>query len=270
MSIADEILSKATLPTSLSSREIREEIAEAIRRRSVFSARVTSADYLTRLREMLGQIAGGELSPEAAKSRLRAALRDLGYTPEGGFPDADEQVPPAEEHSLQDLMSDARLNLQLQTAQRQAAALRQKAENNTYYMRYEYPGWNYVRKYGRGTERDWAERWIKAGEAVNWEGASDYPTVALKDSPIWQALGDGEGGYNDTLGTDFPPFAFNSGMVWREVDRKTCIELELIDEDYDPETEEPDYNPSESEIVKAVEGLDPDMKAALLKEIEIE
>ena len=60
---------------------------------------------------------------DAARVRLRSALASLGYTPEGGFP-GDDEVPPAEAGSLQDLSSDARLRLQLETAQRQAASLR--------------------------------------------------------------------------------------------------------------------------------------------------
>ena len=52
--------------------------------------------------------------------------------------------------------------------------------------------------------------------------------VALKNSPIWQALGDGVGGYNDTLGNPYPPFAFDSGMAWVGVDRSECIKLGLV------------------------------------------
>ncbi len=55
--------------------------------------------------------------------------------------------------------------------------------------------------------------------------------VARKDSPIWQALGDGAGGFDDTLGTPYPPFAFGSGMGVEDVDRDTAMSLGLIDRD---------------------------------------
>jgi hypothetical protein len=42
---------------------------------------------------------------------------------------------------------------------------------------------------------------------------------ALKTSPIWQALADGAGGFEDTLGSPYPPFAFGSGMAWVNVRR---------------------------------------------------
>lgn len=66
--------------------------------------------------------------------------------------------------------------------------------------------------------------------------------VALKNSGVWEALGDGAGGYEDTLGNSFPPFAFNSGMDCDEVSYQECVELGLLEEgeevegaDIDPE-----------------------------------
>jgi len=49
--------------------------------------------------------------------------------------------------------------------------------------------------------------------------------VARKDSPIWQALGDGAGGYDDCLGNDYEPYAFNSGMGREEVSASEYEEL---------------------------------------------
>ena len=54
--------------------------------------------------------------------------------------------------------------------------------------------------------------------------------AALKSSGIWQALGDGEGGFNDTLGNPYPPFAFRSGMWTVELDRGEAEELGLLAE----------------------------------------
>jgi hypothetical protein len=98
----------------------------------------------------------------------------------------------------------------------------------------EYPALKLVRGYARRVPRgstekpgddNWETRWEAAGgELVNGE------MVALKSDPVWQALGDGEGGYDDTLGNPFPPFGFNSGMVVESVSRKEAIELGLMEE----------------------------------------
>ena len=84
----------------------------------------------------------------------------------------------------------------------------------------------------------WPARWAAAGEAIEdaddwlpWEGdAQTGRGVALKSSRIWQALGDGEGGYTDTLGNPFPPFAFNSGFMTFDVSRAEAEKLGLLDQ----------------------------------------
>ncbi len=83
----------------------------------------------------------------------------------------------------------------------------------------------------------WPARWAAAGEAIEaeddwlpWDGdAQTGRGVALKSSRIWQALGDGEGGYDDTLGNPFPPFAFNSGFMTFDVSRAEAEQLGLLD-----------------------------------------
>jgi hypothetical protein len=87
-------------------------------------------------------------------------------------------------------------------------------------------------------EDNWPSRWAAAGEEagdedwVDWEGdAQGGRGVALKSSGIWQALGDGAGDYDDTLGNPFPPFAFNSGFMTFDVSRKEAVNLGLIGAD---------------------------------------
>ena len=75
-------------------------------------------------------------------------------------------------------------------------------------------------------DNDWPSRWEAAGGEL-----VDGRMVALKSDPIWQALGDGEGGYTDTLGNPFAPFAFNSGYFCDEITREEAVELGLIGED---------------------------------------
>lgn len=78
-------------------------------------------------------------------------------------------------------------------------------------------------------ERDWETRWKAAGDSVEWEGALVNPMIALKSSPIWQALGNGVGGFErDALGYPFPPFAAHSGMDVRDVHVYDAEEIGLI------------------------------------------
>jgi hypothetical protein len=105
------------------------------------------------------------------------------------------------------------------------------------------PGMELVRfvvpKGGVNAERDWIQRWHDAMDAIG-EDANDGCTdpdecrgrmVALVNHPIWQALGDGEGGYDDTLGNPWAPFAFNSGMNTIPTSRHECVALGIMDED---------------------------------------
>lgn len=85
---------------------------------------------------------------------------------------------------------------------------------------------------------NWPSRWAAAGadagddDWLEWEGdAQGGRGVALKSSGIWQALGDGAGGYDDVLGNPFPPFAFNSGFMTFDVSREAAVNLGLIGAD---------------------------------------
>jgi 8-oxo-dGTP pyrophosphatase MutT (NUDIX family) len=75
-------------------------------------------------------------------------------------------------------------------------------------------------------DNDWPSRWEAAGGEL-----VDGRMVALKSDPIWQALGDGDGGYEDTLGNPFAPFAFNSGFDTDEVSREDAVALGLMDDE---------------------------------------
>lgn len=114
-----------------------------------------------------------------------------------------------------------------------------------------YPGWELLRVYDRTIPRGfkigakgalvedpedaWPARWRAAAEGLPDEDAiigileTTGRMIALKSSEIWQRLGDGAGGYDDTLGNPFPPFAFNSGFDVDERSDKECIELGLLD-----------------------------------------
>lgn len=113
-----------------------------------------------------------------------------------------------------------------------------------------YPAWELVRVYDRDVPRGfkigpkgtliedpedaWPARWRAAAEGLPDADAilgileTTGRMIALKSSEIWQRLGDGAGGYDDTLGNPFPPFAFNSGFDVNEVSDKESVELGLL------------------------------------------
>jgi hypothetical protein len=82
----------------------------------------------------------------------------------------------------------------------------------------QWPGQELHRAYPRAVHRDWLSRWTKAGGHL-YNGKM----IALKDDPIWYALSDFQ--------LPFPPFAPDSGMDVRDIDRDTAMKLGLIDRD---------------------------------------
>lgn len=214
---------KQVLPTSLTSLELS-TVSAALKRRSTFSAQMTLAGFLDVLKKQNELIAAGTTDefgrlrsiPEA-KAQLQKWLHANGYMPK-----------PGEEGTLLDHSSDRRLQLMIETS----------VLDTMGYGRYEAgtdevaldvnPGWELVRVINSRVHRDWPKRWQAAGESVGWVGASKVEMIALKNSPIWQALGNGAGGYEDTLGNPWAPFAFNSGMNTISVSREKCEELGIL------------------------------------------
>lgn len=241
MTAADIQRIKDLLPTSLGSEEIREQIAADILRRSVFSARMASATYLAKVREVCAQVSEGSINQATARARLLETLAQMGHSPlDGG--------------GLANPASIRRLNLIVDT-QRQMAASVSRIQTQTPAVLERWPAWELTRLVGKAVPReDWPARWRNAGESIGWEGALKDHFIALKTSPIWQALGDGAGGFRDTLGNPYPPFAYSSGMAWVAVDRETCERLGLSG----PEQEtvpSASLSPAEKDIADAASRL---------------
>ncbi len=205
-------------PTELSSRAIGSEWDERIKQQALFSARTTSRAYLDMVKRTLADVASRRVIPSVAEAKLQGVLHQLGYTPQTGF--GDGRTPPATPGSTTDLSSSRRIQLIIDTNVKQARSMGQMAvgeEDPDVLM--ALPAWKLTRTGARKKPRgDWAARWKAAGESVGWAGALKRRMVALKNSPIWQAVGDGVGGYDDALGSPYPPFAFGSGMAWVNVD----------------------------------------------------
>lgn len=98
----------------------------------------------------------------------------------------------------------------------------------------EYPALEFLKVYDREPpEKTWKAHWQAACAAANDDKASAVfaktrRMVALKSSSVWQQLGNGAGGYDDTLGNPFPPFIADSGFDVDEISRKEAQELGLI------------------------------------------
>jgi hypothetical protein len=215
-------------------------------------------------------------------------LKQLGYDPEVGFPQDMALIPPAERGSLQDLSSEMRIDLMLKTNVAMARNYGRVVAGNLPGALFQFPAWQLVRLGVRQTPRGtpdshtvgWQKRWMAAGASVGWIGAIESTLmVALKDSPIWLALGEGQGGdWRDTLGNPYPPFAFNSGMDWKAVPRAEWIQLSSIvnlrasswsspgSDRALPSSSAPMKSalaPSSSEIKARFDALSPDLQAAL-------
>ena len=231
---------KDLLPTSLGSEEIRREIAADLLRRSVFSARIESARYLAKVRDVCADISAGKINAADARAQLLAVLGQMGHSPQ-------------DEGGLRNPASIRRLNLILDTQTQMASSVATLSEQTDATL-YQWPAWELTRMETRAVPRtDWLQRWTAAGNSVGWNGALKRSLIALKSSPIWQALGDGAGGFKDTLGNPFPPFAYSSGMNWREVDRETCEKLGLLNPGSPAATpERPSLSPGEKDIADAI------------------
>ena len=205
--------------TPLSSDRIKKEWSQKIKDEAIFGARITHRAYVDSIKKRLVEVIGGTITPQEAERRLKETLRDLGYSPEKGF--GDGKVPAAKAGDIRDLSSSRRIQLILDTNVKRARSMGQVAASENPMTMMSLPAWKLTRTGARKKPRgDWNRRWAAAGAKCGWEGASKRQMIALKTSPIWQALAEGAGGFEDTLGSPFPPFAFGSGLAWVSVGRR--------------------------------------------------
>ena len=264
---AQIILEKALLPKHLDSAGFRAKVAADVRRRSFFTARCAEEDFLAPCRGACAEVAEGRIGQGDFVRKMRETLDALGYDPErGGWVDKpDNDGEPV--RGLKDLTSETRLRLIARTQSQMAASVgRLNAETED--TRWAHPAWLLRRFVGKKASRDWQERWLAAAESVDWEGVepSGDLFIALKSSPIWQAIGDGAGGYEDTLGNPFPPFAYNSGMDFERVSRETCATLDLPDDN--GEIMEARLEPNEDDWAWAAEKFGDDFVSATRAALE--
>lgn len=219
--------SQGLVPTSMSSREIGLRLSGEVRRAARFSARVENARVLQTISDTVGAIVGGVteasqarrdagdgpllLSMADAKAELLRVLDETGYQPADG-----------EAGTIKDLRSDRRRDLILETNE----AL---IENHGRWVAAQdpivldaFPAWELVRISPAEEPRNWLTRWMMAGGQI-FRGRM----IALKGASVWDALGDTRL-FDDALGNPYPPFAWNSGMDLRDIDRQEAEELGVI------------------------------------------
>jgi len=270
---------KRPLPTALSSAEIVTQLGRDIHREAVVIARCTSGEMTQRFAEHIASALSGEIEMAEFVKRCRRDLIALGYDPSRGFPGDEGAVPPAEAGSIRDLFSERRLKLIFSTAVATARNYGRVLAGNTPGARFNFPAWQLVRLEWRRVERGspnspspgWQRRWHDAGESVDWvgalrpDGSGTTPMIALKDSPLWPAMGRGVGGYTDSLGNPYPPFWLNSGGDWRAVPRAECLGHRLIidsDAEVAPMKAEL-FSPSKAQ--QMFDRLSPELRAVVMK-----
>ena len=221
MTAAEKILRKALVGSDIASREWN-SIQAGFRDRAFFSSQVAELQFLEAFRTGSAAHAAGA----ADISKIRMALRDF-------LQKAGHETPDELKGTIKDLYSKARLDVILKTNVATARGFVRYANGMSPGAFAAFPAQKLLRIRQRKQGRAWDARWKAAGDSVGWKGATpDFGTrTALKDSPIWQALGDGAGGYRDGLGNPFPPFAWGSGVGVVNVSRKETIELGLISDE---------------------------------------
>lgn len=280
---------RTDMPTNLGTADLRKLGADVLRH-SLFSARMSNAQAVQGIRNAITGILThlkGSSTDNLAEARLKLKYlgQALDYDPAHGFPG--ENAEPAEAGSLRDLYSTDRLNLVLKTQEQMTQGAAKNIWGNEPDALEQYPAWELVRVAAVETPR--GEKRTKTGvvevpqdawDTANgrWEAAAKESgdddaqeifdatgrMVARKDSPIWESLGAGAGGYDDTLGNDYEPYAFNSGMGRVEVSAKEYADLG--GDASGIESSSTDYGPGEVNISKS--RFDPDILNALKEGLE--
>jgi hypothetical protein len=164
-------------------------------------------------------IVEGRAKETDARQDLKAILRSLDYQPAKG-----------KEGTLEDLSSDARLNLTVQTSADLARSYGQREGGMTEATLDEWPCMELkraeTREVPRGTKEGypdqyWQRKWKKLGGTLY-----DGRMICSKDDPIAQEVSD--------FGLPYGPPGLDSGYVWFDVDREEAVALGVLDRNGEP------------------------------------
>lgn len=249
-----QLSARILVPADLSSAQWS-GVPRALRQRALFSARVTIAQLLQGIRDSVESIANPQtvrradrVTPEnpegfvtegkndaTARAEIKQLLQRLGYNPgekAGG---------------IEDLSSDARINLQLRMNVESAQGYGQWLQGQAPGAIDAFPAQELFRAEEREEPRTWPTRWMQAGGQI-FNGRM----IALKNDPIWSAI--------SAFGNPFPPFDFRSGMWTRDVSREEAIALGLLGEN---ETVAPAVAEFNAGLEASMRGVKPELLQSL-------
>ena len=245
-----QFVSRTAVGAAFDAAEWLDKVAVGLRERSFWTARNTNVQLAQEMKDRVTKILGGQpkgINQATARAELKQLLAEMDYNP-------GEKA-----GTIQDLSSDARLNLILRMNTQSAYGFGQFKQGNTPAVLDWWPAQELFRAEIRKEPRDWLQRWIAAGGQTFPGGDAEFSgqrMIALKTDPIWTAISE--------FDTPYPPFDYNSGMWVRDVDRATAEKLGLIS---------PNEQPTplavwrfNDQLQQSVKGIDPELLDVLKRE----
>lgn len=161
------------------------------------------------LRENVTQVSSGRKSISEARRDLRSFLSSVHYDPK------------EERGTINDLFTQERLDLMINTNVRLIRSYEQHVCATTRGAILAFPAYEFIQTYECNEQVNWCERWKACAKAIKWDGVlMGDRMIALKTSPIWARL--------SRFGLPYPPFDFNSGWGVEDVSKSECRKLFLI------------------------------------------
>lgn len=196
---------RSILATTLSSEQLA-QIDSAILERSLFSARVTNAEHLQKIQDVIDAYLKGKIDFATARLELKKKLDEIGYAPAAG-----------DQGTLRDFSSDERTNLVIRMNSEMARGYGTWTANQSPAVLDAWPAQELIRVAPRVKPRTtWHERFVAAGGQI-----FEDRMIALRNTNVWTKL--------SRFDLPYPPFDFNSGMGTRLVTRATAMNYGLID-----------------------------------------
>lgn len=253
--MADEITdafkllgAKKTVPSGMLSAEWA-RVPQWTREGSFWMAGVAKASILEEFRGHAAEIVAGKSNIPEATRRIQAFLDATNYQPK-----------PGEEGTIKDLRTPRRIAVTLGTNVKLLQGWAKKERGLRDGAMRAFPAWELVRIDGRKVPREWSRIWEDAGGTLTADGRM----VALKTDPIWHAIGYE---FEDSIGVDYPPFMWGSGMGWRAIGRKEAKALGLLDKPQ-PAIAPPVTSPNATLAMRDFTVNSPEVRSALTDKLK--
>lgn len=258
---------RGNMPTSLGTEDLR-RISGDVKRWATFSAKVTKARALSEITDVVQELVRGvNATDEAARSRgerpLQLSFQDAKLKIQQVFEKHGVRINnPAKVGTIEDFQSDARLSLIVDTQEELARGHGKYIADQDDALLRAFPAQELIRVSPSQVQRDWKERWRKAGGEI-----VQGRMVALKNSSVWEQLGSTDL-FEDALGNPYPPFAFNSGMDVKDISRREAIRLGLTSE-YSPPPS-PNKRALADDVAMSAEGMNNRLRNIIASDPDIE